>query len=224
MPDVPDGLLTHICRIKGLYTPDACICVDHFNAKYLFWSADWHFHTECWYNEASVLYYHFPCSQGSRASCSPPRGHPVQRSHHLSPGYVENPTILLSNFKIVNQPDVNIRLSLRHNLKSKFSKWRPEHSEHSENPSFCHKTVGNHLLRKNCIRKNCSSIILLHLPLFTSLQQFSLCARTKLSHLISPTAKGIRLVSQSLPRQSRLHTTAIQDPPARTSCCHHHLC
>lgn len=134
MPDVPDGLLTHICRIKGLYTPDACICVDHFNAKYLFWSVDWHFHTECWYNEASVLYYHLPCTQGSRASCSPPRGHPVQRSHHLSQGYVENPNSLeqFQNCQLAWCEYQAIRLSLRHNLKPKFSKWRPEHSEQCE--------------------------------------------------------------------------------------------
>lgn len=43
------------------------------------------------------------------------------------------------------------------------------------------KTIPCEKTKTKRIWKNCSPIILLHLPLFTSLQQFPLCVRTKLS-------------------------------------------
>lgn len=102
----------------------------------------------------------------------------------------------------------------RHQLKANFPKWRREHIQNwfcsvvtlpPESSPLRHKTVGNHLLPKSAFGKNCSPIILLHLPLFTTCRSFlsvpELNSHTPSSSLSSPT--GIRLVSQRSPRQER---------------------
>lgn len=174
-----------------------------------------------------------PCTQGSRSRRSPPGGHPVQTSRHLSQGYGGTQQFSWAISKLPFSPMWTSTLSQRHQSKSKFSKWHPKHIQNwfwtvltlpSEfYPSFCHKTAGNPLLRKKGIWKNCSPIIVLHLPLFTSLQQFPLWASTKLSHslLISPLPKGFDW--SRIARLGRIvHTTAMQDPSARTDYCHYH--